>query len=193
MSIRASWFSHLRLRWGDSVPHYSVTSDITRHRDVNAISCSTLLDHWASQPVDQGFNIPGPQMCSVLPAKFFCNTVSVWCRIVTWHQKARFLNAVSIWQLTIAVNNCSASRSLGGMQGNGSSTNETRYLGRAMAQVVSRRPLTAKTWVRARVNPCGIYGGQSGTGTGFSPTSSVSPVNISFQLHSPNSYHLGNA
>jgi hypothetical protein len=43
-------------------------------------------------------------------------------------------------------------------------------LGRAMAQVVSRRPLTAEAWVRARVNPCGICGGQSGTGTGFSPS-----------------------
>jgi hypothetical protein len=49
-----------------------------------------------------------------------------------------------------------------------------------MAQVVSRRPLTAENWVRARVNPCGICGGQSGTGTGFSPSSSVFP----FQYHS---------
>jgi hypothetical protein len=32
-----------------------------------------------------------------------------------------------------------------------------------MAQVVSRRPLTAE----ARVNPCGIRGGKSGTETGF--------------------------
>jgi hypothetical protein len=37
-----------------------------------------------------------------------------------------------------------------------------------MAKVVSRRPLTAEARVRARVNPCGICGGQSGTGTGFS-------------------------
>jgi hypothetical protein len=51
-------------------------------------------------------------------------------------------------------------------------------LGRAMVQVVSRRPVTAEAGVRARVNPCGICGGQSGTGTGFSPGSSVSPVNI---------------
>jgi hypothetical protein len=36
-----------------------------------------------------------------------------------------------------------------------------------MAQVVSRRPLTTEAQVRAQVNPCGIGGGQSGTGTGF--------------------------
>jgi hypothetical protein len=47
----------------------------------------------------------------------------------------------------------------------------TRLTGRAMAQVVSRRPVTAEALVRARVNPCGICGGQSGTGTGFSPSS----------------------
>jgi hypothetical protein len=46
-------------------------------------------------------------------------------------------------------------------------------VGRTMAQVVSRRPLTAEARVRARVNPCWICGGQSGTGTGFSPSSSV--------------------
>jgi uncharacterized protein (UPF0335 family) len=46
-------------------------------------------------------------------------------------------------------------------------------LGRAMAQVVSRRPLTAKARVRARVNPCGICGGQNGSGAGFSPSSSI--------------------
>jgi hypothetical protein len=62
-----------------------------------------------------------------------------------------------------------------------------------MAQIVSRRPLTAEARVRARVNPCGICGGQSGTGTGFSPRSSV----FLYQCHSTvalqNSYHLGNA
>jgi hypothetical protein len=62
-----------------------------------------------------------------------------------------------------------------------------------MAQVVSRRPLTAEARVRARVNPRRICGGQSGTGTGFSPSSSVFPVNISLHRRSPNSYHLGNA
>jgi hypothetical protein len=44
-----------------------------------------------------------------------------------------------------------------------------------MAQVVSRRPLTAEARVRSRVNPCGICGGQSGTGTGFSLSSLVIP------------------
>jgi hypothetical protein len=45
-----------------------------------------------------------------------------------------------------------------------------------MAQVVSRRPLTAKARVRARVSPCRICGGQSGSGTGFSLSYSVFPV-----------------
>jgi hypothetical protein len=49
-----------------------------------------------------------------------------------------------------------------------------------MALVVSRRPLTAEARIRTRVNPCGICGGHSGTGTGFSPSSSVFPC----QYHS---------
>jgi hypothetical protein len=52
--------------------------------------------------------------------------------------------------------------------------------GRAMAQVVSRRPLTAEARFRAEVNPCVICDGQSGTGTDFSPSSSVFPC----QYHS---------
>jgi hypothetical protein len=49
-----------------------------------------------------------------------------------------------------------------------------------MAQAVSRRPPTAEARVRSRVSLCGICGGQSGTGTGFSPSTSVFPC----QFHS---------
>ena len=38
-----------------------------------------------------------------------------------------------------------------------------------MAHVVISRPFTAEARVRTHVNPCGIYGGQSGSGTGFFP------------------------
>ena len=44
-----------------------------------------------------------------------------------------------------------------------------------MAQVVSRWPVTAKARVRSQVIPCEICGGQSGIGTGFSPSISVFP------------------
>jgi hypothetical protein len=56
-----------------------------------------------------------------------------------------------------------------------------------MAQVVSRRPLTEEARVRARVKPFGICGGQSGTGTGFSRSSSVFPCRyhstVALQTH----------
>ena len=44
-----------------------------------------------------------------------------------------------------------------------------------MDQAVSRRTLTAEARARSRVTPCGIFGEQSGTGTGFSPSTSVFP------------------
>jgi hypothetical protein len=47
-----------------------------------------------------------------------------------------------------------------------------------MAQAVSRRAPTVEARVRSRIIPYEICGGQSGTGTGFSPSSSVSAVDI---------------
>jgi len=50
-----------------------------------------------------------------------------------------------------------------------------RVYGGAMSQTVSRQPLTAESRVRLQVSPCGVYDGQSGTGTEFSDSTSVSP------------------
>jgi hypothetical protein len=48
-------------------------------------------------------------------------------------------------------------------------------VGRTMAEAVSRRHLAAEVQVRTRVSPYGICNGQTGTGTGLSPSSSVFP------------------
>jgi hypothetical protein len=53
-------------------------------------------------------------------------------------------------------------------------------MGSAMAQAVSRRPLTAEARVRSRVCPSGICGEQSGTGTGFFPEYFGFPLSILF-------------
>jgi hypothetical protein len=47
-----------------------------------------------------------------------------------------------------------------------------------MFQSVISSPDTAKSWVRARVSACVIYGGQSGTATGFLRFVLLYPVNI---------------
>jgi hypothetical protein len=60
-----------------------------------------------------------------------------------------------------------------------------------MAQAVSRWPLTAEAQVPARVGPCGICSGQSDSGTGYSPSSSVPPVNIIPPWLSIPTYNLG--
>jgi len=49
-----------------------------------------------------------------------------------------------------------------------------------MAQAVSRRPLSFKARAQYQASPCWICGGQSGSGTGFSPSVSV----FSCQFHS---------
>jgi hypothetical protein len=56
-----------------------------------------------------------------------------------------------------------------------------------MAQAVSRRPPTAEARFRSRISPCGICGGQSGTGSGFSRSASVFPC----QFHSTSTPLLG--
>jgi hypothetical protein len=53
---------------------------------------------------------------------------------------------------------------------------------RAIAQAVSRWPITAKARVRARVSPCGVCGVQSGTGADFSPSSSVFPCQYHYTI-----------
>jgi hypothetical protein len=60
--------------------------------------------------------------------------------------------------------------------------------GRAMAQVLSRRPLTVEARIHALVNPFGICGGQSGSGAGFASSSSVFPLSmyhstVALQIH----------
>jgi hypothetical protein len=53
-------------------------------------------------------------------------------------------------------------------------------MGRTMDQAVCRLPPTAEARDRSRASPCGICGGQSGTGIGFSRSISVFPC----QFHS---------
>ena len=56
------------------------------------------------------------------------------------------------------------------------STKDVNFNGRAMSQGVSRQSLTAEARVRSQVGPCQIWCGQSSSVTGFSPSTSVSPV-----------------
>jgi hypothetical protein len=55
------------------------------------------------------------------------------------------------------------------------SADERTVVSSSLARAVSRRPVTTKVTVSARVSPCWICSRQRGTGTGFSPCSSVFP------------------
>jgi hypothetical protein len=54
----------------------------------------------------------------------------------------------------------------------------TADVDRTMAQAVSRRPLTAAAWVRARVNTVGFVVGKVALGQVFLRVLRFSPVNI---------------
>jgi hypothetical protein len=60
------------------------------------------------------------------------------------------------------------------------------WISKCTVKVVSHWPLTAEAWASAQVSLCGICGGQSGIGTGFSPSSAGFP-SISFHCSSPHS------
>jgi hypothetical protein len=51
-------------------------------------------------------------------------------------------------------------------------------IGCAMAQVVSRLPVTTEARVRVPVTTCGICSARSGTWTGFCPSSSALPCKL---------------
>ena len=55
-------------------------------------------------------------------------------------------------------------------------------LGRAVVQAVGVRSITEDARIQSQVSPCGIFGGQSGTGAGFSSSTSVSPVSVILPL-----------
>jgi hypothetical protein len=60
---------------------------------------------------------------------------------------------------------------------------------RVSIQVVCHCPLNAETRSQSQVIPCGIRGGQSGTGTGFSPVLRFSRQNHCISTSHPLIYH----
>jgi hypothetical protein len=56
-------------------------------------------------------------------------------------------------------------------------------IGCAMIQAVSLLPITTEAWIRSQVSTCEICGGQSGTGTGFSPNNMYFGFPVTFHDH----------
>ena len=54
-------------------------------------------------------------------------------------------------------------------------TVQINFYGRAVALTINRQPLTPGARIRSQASPSEIYGGPSGTGTGYPPTTSVFP------------------
>ena len=52
--------------------------------------------------------------------------------------------------------------------------------GKGLNQADGRRSVAAETWIWSRVNPCGIWCGQNGTGTGFSGNTLGFSLSVSF-------------
>jgi hypothetical protein len=58
------------------------------------------------------------------------------------------------------------------------------FSGRATAQAVNRQLLTAEAWVRNQVKPSGFCDEQTGTRTGFPPSTSGLPLSVTFHRSS---------
>jgi hypothetical protein len=55
----------------------------------------------------------------------------------------------------------------------------TSQKGHVMAQLVSSWPVVTEAWVLSYAGMCGIFGGYSGTGTGFTPNTFLFLLSVS--------------
>jgi hypothetical protein len=82
-------------------------------------------------------------------------------RVIQWYNWRRCVEPSFAPWLMLPENDMSYAKK-------GNKTFSKCKIGRAMAQAVSSRPLTAAARIYAQFNACGICGRRSGTGTGFS-------------------------